>query len=89
MDVTSLVVGLLISFLLIGTIAGWLAGLLMRGGGFGLLGNIGVGIVGAFAGGFLFGLAPFSVEVELIGCPIAAVVGAVVLLFLISLIKTA
>lgn len=58
MDVTSLVVGLLISFLLIGTIAGWLAGLLMHGGGFGLLGNIGVGIVGAFVGGFLFGLAP-------------------------------
>ena len=45
MDVTSLVVGLLISFLLVGIIAGWLAGLLMYGGGFGLLGNIGVGIV--------------------------------------------
>ena len=50
-----------------------------------MLGNIGVSIVGAFVGGFLFGLAPFSVEVGLIGCPIAAVVGAVVLLFLISL----
>lgn len=89
MDVTSLVVGLLTSFLLIGIIAGGLAGRLMRGGGFGRLGNIGVGIVGAFGGGFLFGLAPFSVEVGLIGCPIAAAVGAVVLLFLISLIKKA
>ena len=84
MDVQSLII-----FLVIGAVAGWLAGLIMKGGGFGLLGNIGVGIVGAFVGGFLFGLAPVSVEVGLIGCPIAAVVGAVVLLFLISLIKKA
>ena len=89
MDVTSLVVGLLTSFLLIGIIAGGLAGRLMRGGGFGLPGNVGVGIVGAFVGGFLFGLAPFAVEMGLIGCPLAAVLGAVVLLFLISLIKKA
>lgn len=89
MDVTSLVVGLLISFLLIGTIAGGLAGRLMRGGGFGLPGNVGVGILGAFGGGFLFGLAPFSVEVGLIGCPLAAAVGAVVLLLLVGLIKKA
>lgn len=89
MDVTSLVVGLLISFLLIGTIAGGLAGRLMRGGGFGLPGNAGVGILGAFGGGFLFGLAPFSVEVGLIGCPLAAAVGAVVLLLLVGLIKKA
>ena len=50
----------LIAFLLIGAVAGWLAGLLMRGGGFGLLGNIVVGIVGAFVGGFLFGLVGLS-----------------------------
>lgn len=89
MDVTSLVVGLLTSFLLIGIIAGGLAGRRMRTGGFGRLGNIGGGIVGAFGGGFLFGLAPFSVEVGLIGCPLAALIGAVVLLLLINLIKKA
>ena len=89
MDVTSLVVGLLTSFLLIGAVAGGLAGRRMRGGGFGRLGTVGVGIVGAFGGGFLFGLAPFSVEVGLIGCPIAAAVGAVVLLLLVGLIKKA
>jgi len=83
-DVQSLII-----FLIIGAVAGWLAGLIMKGRGFGRLGNIGVGIVGAFGGGFLFGLAPFSVEVGLIGCPLAAAVGAVVLLLLVGLIKKA
>lgn len=87
MDVTSLIVGLLLSFLLIGAVVGGLAGPLMRGGGFGRPGNVAVGILGAFGGGFLFSLAPFSVEVGLIGCPLAALVGAVVLLLFIGLIK--
>lgn len=89
MNVTSLVVGLLTSFLLIGAIVGGLAGPLMRGGGFGRLGIVGVGIVGAFGGGFLFSLAPFSVEVGLIGCPLAAIVGAVLLLWLVGRIRKA
>ncbi len=89
MNVTSLIVGLLLSFLLIGAIVGGLARPLMRGSGFGRLGNVGVGILGAFGGGFLFGLAPFSVEVGLIDCPLAALVGAVVLLLLVGRIKKA
>ena len=56
MDIQSLLI-----FLAIGAVAGWLAGLLMRGGGFGLLGNIVVGIIGAVVGGFLFGLVGLSV----------------------------
>ena len=79
----------LIAFLLIGAVAGWLAGLLMRGGGFGLLGNIVVGIVGAFVGGFLFGLVGISAGGGLIGSLITAVVGAAVLLFIVGLIKKA
>jgi uncharacterized membrane protein YeaQ/YmgE (transglycosylase-associated protein family) len=79
----------LIAFLLIGAVAGWLAGLLMRGGGFGLLGNIVVGIVGAFIGGFLFGLVGLSAGSGLIGSLITAVVGAAVLLFVVGLIKKA
>ena len=51
MDVQSLII-----FLAIGAVAGWLAGLIMKGRGFGLLGNIIVGIIGAVVGGFLFGL---------------------------------
>jgi uncharacterized membrane protein YeaQ/YmgE (transglycosylase-associated protein family) len=67
--------GLLI-FIAIGAIAGWLAGILMKGRGFGLLGNIIIGIVGAIAGGLLFGL------LGLIGSIVTAIVGAALLLFL-------
>ena len=45
-----------IFWLIIGAVAGWIAGNLMRGGGFGLVGNIVVGIVGALVGGWVFGL---------------------------------
>ena len=79
----------LIAFFIIGAVAGWLAGLLMRGGGFGLLGNIVVGIVGAFVGGFLFGLVGVSAGGGLIGSLITAVVGAAVLLFIVGLFKKA
>ncbi len=76
-------------FIAIGAVAGWLAGLIMRGGGFGLLGDIVVGIVGSVAGGFLFGLAGVSVGGGLVGSIVTATVGAVVLLFLIRLVKRA
>ena len=79
----------LIAFLLIGAVAGWLAGLLMRGGGFGLLGNIVVGIIGAFVGGFLFGLVGLSAGGGLVGSLITAVVGAAALLFIVGLFKKA
>lgn len=84
MDITSLII-----FLLIGAAAGWIAGLLMRGGGFGPLGNIVVGIVGAVVGGFLFSLTGISIGGELVGPLVTAVVGAVVLLFVVGLIKKA
>jgi uncharacterized membrane protein YeaQ/YmgE (transglycosylase-associated protein family) len=78
----------LIAFLLIGAIAGWLAGTLMKGGGFGLLGNIAVGVLGAVIGGFLFGLLGISAG-GLLGSIITATVGAAVLLFVVGLIKKA
>jgi uncharacterized membrane protein YeaQ/YmgE (transglycosylase-associated protein family) len=77
----------LLIFLAIGAVAGWLAGLIMRGGGFGLLGDIVVGIVGSVAGGFLFGLAGISVGGGLAGSIVTATAGAMVLLFIIRLIK--
>lgn len=76
----------LIMFLAIGAVAGWLAGLLMKGRGFGLIGNIVVGIIGAFIGGFLanvLGLAATGI----IGSIILATAGAAVLLFLIGLVR--
>ncbi len=76
--------GSLIGMLIIGAIAGFLAGRLFRGKGFGLLGNMAVGIVGALVGGFLFGNV-FIVG-GIVGKIICATFGAVILLFVISLV---
>ncbi|KKO45146.1 transglycosylase [Arsukibacterium ikkense] len=75
-----------IAFLIIGALAGWIAGNIMKGKGFGLLGNIVVGIVGAFLGGFLFGLLGLA-SFGFIGSLITATVGAIVLIYVVSLIK--
>lgn len=77
----------LILFLLIGAIAGWIAGKLLRGGGFGLIGNLVVGIVGAVIGGHLFSYLGVSAGDGLIGSLVTAVIGALVLLFIVGLIK--
>ena len=78
----------LIWFLLIGLIAGWLAGRVMRGGGYGLVGDLIVGVIGALLGGWLFGLLGISAG-GLIGALITAFVGAVVLIGLLRLIRRA
>ncbi len=72
--------------LVVGAIAGWLAGLIMKGSGFGLLGDIGIGIVGGFVGGFLFRLLGLQAE-SLLGGIVSATAGAVVLLFVIRMFK--
>lgn len=79
----------LILFLIIGAIAGWIAGKLLRGGGYGLLGNLVVGIVGAVIGGHLFSYLGVSAGGGLIGSLVTAVIGALVLLFIVGLIKKA
>jgi uncharacterized membrane protein YeaQ/YmgE (transglycosylase-associated protein family) len=79
----------LLWFLIVGLIAGWLAGLLVKGGGFGLIGDLVVGVVGAFLGGFLFSTLGVSAGGGLIGSIIVATIGAVVLLFIVRLIKRA
>ena len=76
-------------FILIGLAAGWLAGQLMRGGGFGLVGDIIVGVIGALLGGFLFSTFGLSTGGGLLGSLIVATIGAVVLLFGLRLIKSA
>ncbi len=73
----------LIYFLLIGMAAGWLAGKLMEGHSFGLLGNLVVGVVGAVLGGFLFRLVGL-LTIGLLGSLISATVGAILLLFLLQ-----
>jgi len=77
----------LVVFLLIGGVAGWLAGLITRGGGFGILGNIITGVIGAVFGGWLFGVLNISVGGKWVGPLVTATVGAVVLLFAIGLIR--
>jgi uncharacterized membrane protein YeaQ/YmgE (transglycosylase-associated protein family) len=79
----------LIIILLAGAIAGWLAGLIVRGFGFGLLGNIVVGIIGAFIAGWLFprlGVS-FMLVNPLVTSIVYAMIGAVVLLIIIGLIR--
>jgi uncharacterized membrane protein YeaQ/YmgE (transglycosylase-associated protein family) len=76
----------LLWFVLIGLAAGWLAGQIMKGGGFGLVGDLIVGVIGALLGGFLFGLLGLQ-AVGLIGSLITATVGAIVLIALLRLIN--
>ena len=71
-------------FILIGLVAGWLAGKLVKGGGFGVLGDIIVGVLGALLGGFLFGSAFGG---GLIGSILVATLGAVILLLLARVVK--
>ncbi|WP_103334665.1 GlsB/YeaQ/YmgE family stress response membrane protein [Pseudotabrizicola formosa] len=79
----------LLIILLIGAVAGWLAGLIVKGFGFGLLGNIVVGIVGALIASFLFPAIGLGLGEGILGSIIAATLGAVILLFLIRLVKRA
>jgi uncharacterized membrane protein YeaQ/YmgE (transglycosylase-associated protein family) len=79
----------IIIFLLIGAVAGWLAGLVVRGYGFGLIGNIAVGIVGALIAGWLFPRLGVGLPAGTIGQIISAAIGAVILLVIIGLVRRA
>lgn len=75
-----------ILFIALGALAGYVAGLIMKGGGFGFWINLLVGIVGGFLGGWIFGLLGITF-LGIVGNLLAAVVGAVFLLWIVSLIK--
>lgn len=76
----------IIYFLLIGLCAGWLAGLVFRGSGYGILGDMIVGCIGALVGGFVFGLLGIGTS-GLLGALISATIGALILLFLLGLLR--
>ncbi|MBI4889694.1 MAG: GlsB/YeaQ/YmgE family stress response membrane protein [Acidobacteria bacterium] len=78
----------LLYFLIIGVIAGWLTGKLMSGGGYGLFGDLVVGIIGAIIGGWVLGLVGISAG-GFIGRIVSATFGAVLCVFLVRLIKKA
>lgn len=75
--------------LIVGAVAGWLAGLIVKGYGYGLLGNIVIGIVGAFVAGLILPRLGLSIGTGIAGAIIHATIGAVILLFLIRLVKRA
>ena len=79
----------LLWFLIIGLAAGWLAGVLVMGGGYGLSGDLVVGVIGAFLGGFLFSQLGVSVGGGLAGSLVVATIGAIVLLVLVRALKRA
>src|SRR5262245_16997717 len=73
-------------FILIGIAAGWLAGQIMKGGGYGLVGDLVLGVLGALLGGWIFSLLGISFG-GTIGALLTAVVGAVVLIYAVRLVK--
>ncbi|MCO5082496.1 MAG: GlsB/YeaQ/YmgE family stress response membrane protein [Rhizobiaceae bacterium] len=79
----------LIIFLIVGAVAGWLAGLLVKGYGFGLIGNIVVGIVGAFIAGWLFPVIGIQLGSGIVAAIIHSTIGAVILLVLLRVVKQA
>ncbi len=76
-----------IYFIIIGGIAGWLAGKIMKGGGFGLVMNIVLGIIGSMVGGWVFNFLGLSTDGGTIGSLVTALVGAVLILYVARLIK--
>ena len=72
--------GGILAWLIVGLVAGFLAGQVMKGGGYGILGDIVVGIIGAFVGGFIFSLLMPGSSAGLIGSIVVAFIGAVVLI---------
>ena len=76
----------IIIWLVIGAVAGWLAGQIVKGGGFGLVGDIIVGIIGSVIGGWIFGSYVVGVP-GILGAIIGSTIGAVVLLFIIKLVR--
>jgi uncharacterized membrane protein YeaQ/YmgE (transglycosylase-associated protein family) len=77
----------IIVLLIVGLIAGWLAGLIWKGGGFGLIWNLVFGVAGSFLGGWLFGFLGIHIGNGWIGSIIAAVVGALIILAIVNFIK--
>jgi uncharacterized membrane protein YeaQ/YmgE (transglycosylase-associated protein family) len=77
----------LLIFLLIGALAGWLGGIVVKGYGLGLVGDIVVGVIGSFIGGFLFNYFHIVHGSGFLGNLIGATVGAIVLLFALRLVR--
>jgi uncharacterized membrane protein YeaQ/YmgE (transglycosylase-associated protein family) len=80
---------MLLIWLIVGAVAGWLAGLIVKGGGFGLLGDIIVGIIGAFVGGWLLTRLGVTIGTGIVSVIATATIGAVALLALLRVARAA
>ena len=77
-----------ILFIAVGAVAGWIAGKISKGKGFGFWVNLLVGIIGGVLGGWIFGLLKIEIQTNpIIGSLITAVAGAIILLWIISLFR--
>jgi uncharacterized membrane protein YeaQ/YmgE (transglycosylase-associated protein family) len=76
----------LLTFLVVGLIAGWAAGQLVKGSGFGLLGNLVVGVIGALVGGIVFWALGLTAH-NMIGQVVTATIGAIIALFIAAKLK--
>jgi uncharacterized membrane protein YeaQ/YmgE (transglycosylase-associated protein family) len=74
-------------WLLVGAIAGWLAGLIVTGGGFGLIGNMVIGIIGAVVAGWLLPQLGVNLGTGILRAIINSAIGAVIVLVVLSLIR--
>ena len=79
----------ILAALVIGAIAGWLAGLIVRGAGFGLIGNIVIGIIGALVAGWVLPQLHIQLAAGTLGAIFNATIGAVIILVILSLVKRA
>lgn len=77
----------LLLWIIIGAVAGWMAGELMRGDGFGVVGNMIVGILGSFVGGLFFDSLGVGTSITIAGSLVMAVIGAMILLFAVETIQ--
>jgi uncharacterized membrane protein YeaQ/YmgE (transglycosylase-associated protein family) len=84
MDIQSIII-----WLIVGAVAGWLAGLVVKGGGFGLIGDIVVGIIGAVIAGWLLPRLGIALGSGVVAAIIDAFIGAVILLVIVKLVKRA
>jgi uncharacterized membrane protein YeaQ/YmgE (transglycosylase-associated protein family) len=78
-----------IAWLIVGAIAGWIAGLVVKGGGFGLLGNIVIGIIGAVVAGWLLPRLGLQLGTGIVRAIINAAIGGIIVLVIIALIRRA
>jgi len=79
--------GGLIAWLVVGLVAGWLASRFMKGAGYGLIGDLVLGIIGAYFGGFIFSLVLPGSSVGLVGSVVVAFIGAIILIAIVRALK--